>query len=334
MILLDSLGRPLKALRVSVTDRCNFRCPYCMPKNSSNDSMFLDSKQILSFKEIICLVKVFVKLGVRKVRLTGGEPLLREDLPNLISQLRRITNLKDIALTTNASLLQNMILPLKQAGLNRITVSLPTLDPTRFCLNSNSKISINQIIHTLESVKAAGFQNTKLNCVLRKGVNELDIIPLAKFARDNGYIIRFIEFMDVGNQNNWCLDSVIPAKEVASIISNKWPIERIKTSPNNCVAQHWKYLDGKGELGLIASVTEPFCNTCDRARLSADGQLYTCLFASKSLSLKSYMQKGMSSQDLAMILENRWKQRDDRYSELRNEQVKNLPRTEMFRLGG
>jgi cyclic pyranopterin phosphate synthase len=227
-----------------------------------------------------------------------------------------------------------MAVPLKRSGLNRLTVSLNSLSPSRFQANSDSYVPLYKIINALEETKAAGFEDIKLNCVLRRGINDMDIIPLAAFARENGYLIRFIEFMDVGTKNSWCLESVVPAKEVASVISKQWPAERVWKKGTNCVAQHWQYRDGVGEFGLIASVTEPFCNDCDRARLSADGSLYTCLFASESLNLKTLMRDGVSTEDLSMIVEAHWKQRHDRYSEMRSEQTLGSPRAEMFHLGG
>ena len=332
---LDLLARPLRALRVSVTDRCNFRCPYCMPRGGVSDKLEpLSYKDILSFEEILQLVGIFVGLGVTKVRLTGGEPLLRDDLTQLIAGLKQIPGLRDIAMTTNGSLLGTVVVPLKQSGLTRLTISLNSLNSNRFQASSDSSVPLNKVLDAIEAAKAVGFKDIKLNCVLRRGINESDIIPLAAFARDNGYTVRFIEFMDVGTRNHWCLDSVVPAGEVSAIISKQWPAERIWKNDTNCVAQHWRYNDGVGEFGLIASVTEPFCANCDRARLSADGCLYTCLFASNSLNLKKLMRGGMSTGDLSATIEARWRRRSDRYSEMRSKQTVGLPRAEMFHLGG
>jgi len=331
----DSLSRPLKALRVSVTDRCNFRCPYCMPRENFGEGFrFLNRKEILSFEEILRLVRIFAGLGVEKVRLTGGEPLLRKDLPQLVARLKQVEGLREITLTTNGSLLTGLALPLKQAGLDRLTVSLDSMDPDRFRASTDATVGLDQVLDGLESASTAGFKGIKLNCVLRRGVNEADILPLAAFARDKGHTLRFIEFMDVGTRNGWCLESVVPAAEVAALIARQWPIQRFWKPGPNCVAQHWQYLDGAGELGLIASVTEPFCSGCDRARLSADGALYTCLFAAEGMDLKAFMRGGASDGDLAALLEARWKRRDDRYSELRSAQTAGLPRAEMFHLGG
>ena len=279
---VDALSRPLKALRVSVTDRCNFRCPYCMPKETFGEGFrFLDRAEILSFEEILRLVRVFVGLGVAKVRLTGGEPLLRRGLPDLVSMLAQVPDLREVTLTTNGSLLTRLAGPLKAAGLSRLTVSLDSMDPIRFRDNADTGVILDQVLAGLAAATAAGFTGTKLNCVLRRGVNDADILPLAEFAREHGYTLRFIEFMDVGTRNGWRLDDVVPAAEVAERIHRRWPIEPFRKDAPNCVAQHWRYLDGAGEVGMIASVTEPFCAGCDRARLSADGSLFTCLFAAE-----------------------------------------------------
>jgi cyclic pyranopterin phosphate synthase len=306
-----------------------------MPRASIGDgSAFLNNEDIMSFEEILRLVKIFVGLGVSKVRLTGGEPLLRDNLTQLIASLNQLPDLQDIAMTTNGSLLRNMVVSLKESGLKRLTVSLNSLNPDRFQENSDSSIPLDRIISSLESARNVGFKNIKLNCVLRRGVNDMDIIPLASFARENGYVIRFIEFMDVGNQNSWCLDSVVPATEVADLISKKWPAERVYKRSTNCVAQHWRYKDGSGEFGLIASVTEPFCADCDRVRLSADGSLYLCLFAADSLNVKKIMREGVSTTDLSEIIKAYWSQRSDRYSEIRSKQTVCRPKAEMFHLGG
>ena len=332
---MDSLFRPLRALRVSVTDRCNFRCPYCMPRDTFGEGFrFLEREEILTFEEILRLVRIFVGLGAVKVRLTGGEPLLRRGLPDLVAQLVRVPGLREVTLTTNGSLLAGLAGSLKAAGLSRLTVSLDSLDPIRFKENADTGVVLAQVLAGLEAATAAGFQGTKLNCVLRRGVNDADIIPLAAYARDKGYTLRFIEFMDVGTRNGWCLDSVVPAAEVAERINRQWPIERYWRNVPSCVAQHWRYRDGTGELGLIASVTEPFCAGCDRARLSADGALFTCLFAAEGLDLKGFLRNGASDAELTALLEARWKRRDDHYSELRSAETVNLPRAEMFHLGG
>ena len=306
-----------------------------MPRENFGEGFsFLDRKEILSFEEILRLVRVFVALGVEKVRLTGGEPLLRKGLEVLVEELVQVPGLRETTLTTNGSLLAGQAASLRRAGLSRLTVSLDSLDPERFMAQSDSNVPLQRVLEGLNAADRAGFQGTKLNCVLRRGVNDTDILPLAGFARDHGYTLRFIEFMDVGTWNGWRMDSVIPAAEVVAIIGRQWPMERFHKAGPNCVAQHWRYQDGRGELGLIASVTEPFCSGCDRARLSADGSLYTCLFASTGLDLKGFLRGGASDADLGALLEARWKRRDDRYSELRGEATRNLPRAEMFHLGG
>ena len=335
MAILDALERPLKALRVSVTDRCNFRCPYCMPRDQFGAAFpFLDRKEILSFEEITRLVGIFVGLGVEKVRLTGGEPLLRQNLPELVAQLSRVPGLRELALTTNGSLLGPLARPLREAGLHRLTVSLDTLDPERFQTLSDANVPLDRVLAGLASARAAGFTGLKLNCVLKRGVNESDILPLAEFARREGHTLRFIEYMDVGTGNGWRLDQVVPAREIVERLGSRWPLARCYPPSPNCVAQHWRYLDGQGEVGVIASVTEPFCAGCDRARLSADGSLYTCLFASEGMDLKTFLRSGASDPDLAALLGSAWKRREDRYSERRTEGTPSLHRIEMFRIGG
>ena len=335
MAIHDALSRPLKALRVSVTDRCNFRCPYCMPRDKFGAGFsFLERKEILSFEEIVRLVGIFVRIGVEKVRLTGGEPLLRKDLPKLVSALAALPGLRELTLTSNGALLVNLAEALKGAGLHRLTVSLDSLDPLRFQALSDSGVPVTQVLAGLEAAGKAGFRGTKLNCVLQRGVNEADILPLAGYARDHGFILRFIEFMDVGTGNGWQLDSVVPAREVAAILGSRWPLERVQVASSNCVSQHWQYQDGGGEVGLIASVSEPFCAGCDRARLSAEGSLYSCLFASQGLDLKTFLRAGASDQDLRALIENRWKRRDDHYSEQRSQGNAARSRVEMFHIGG
>ena len=335
MSVADSFERSLKALRVSVTDRCNFRCPYCMPRDRFDERHpFLERSQILSFEEIERLARVFVGLGVGKLRLTGGEPLLRHELPSLVARLRKIEGLRELTLTTNGTLLEGLARPLREAGLDRLTVSLDSLDPDRFRALSDSGIGIERVLAGLDAARMAGFGPIKLNCVLQRGVNEVDILPLAEFAREQGHILRFIEFMDVGTGNGWNLDRVVPAAEVVRRLASRWPLEPFHRDCPNCVAQHYRYLDGLGEVGLIASVTEPFCRGCDRARLSAEGKLYTCLFASEGLDLRSFLRADTSDRDLSAVVKNRWRNRNDRYSELRAESTTQSSRVEMFHIGG
>jgi len=295
---------------------------------------FLERKEILSFEEIVRLVGIFVRLGVEKVRLTGGEPLLRKDLTALVGALSALPGLKEITLTTNGSLLAGLAQGLKEAGLHRVTVSLDTLDPQRFKALSDSSVALEEVLTGLEALRTAGFTHTKLNCVLKRGVNEGDILHLAAYARDKGFLLRFIEFMDVGTGNGWRLDSVVPSREVTAVVAARWPLERTQGPAGNCVAQHWRYTDGGGELGLIASVTEPFCQGCDRVRLSAEGALYPCLFASEGMDLKSFLRSGATDEALAALVASRWRRREDHYSELRSQGTAHLPRVEMFHIGG
>ncbi len=330
----DLLNRPLNALRLSVTDRCNFRCPYCMPRETHPlDHAFLPREAILTFEEMERLVRIFVTLGVRKLRFTGGEPTLRKGLPDLVARLRGVEGLGTLALTTNGSLLTSLALPLKQAGLDRLTISLDSLDPQRFAELADAPIPVSRVLEGIEAAQSAGFHHLKLNCVLQRGVNEDDILPLAAFAREQGLELRFIEFMDVGNTNGWKLDRVVPAAEVVRRLHETWGLEPLEAGPH-CVAQHWRYRDGKGVVGCIASVTQPFCQGCDRARLSADGHLFTCLFAPEGLDLLAHLRSGATEDTLRALVLHRWSHREDRYSERRSEATPGLPRPEMWRLGG
>ena len=331
---LDTLARPLKALRLSVTDRCNFRCTYCMPKEIFGpDYPFLPREALLSFEEIARLVRIFAGLGVTKLRLTGGEPLMRRELPALVRMVATVPGIDDLALTTNGVLLPDLASPLREAGLKRITLSLDTLRPDRFQALSDTDLPLSRVLAGLEAASAAGFGPLKLNCVLQRGVNDDEILDLAAFARERGHTLRFIEFMDVGTTNGWRLESVVPSAEVHRIIHARWPLEPLATT-QGAVARGWRYTDGKGELGLIASVTAPFCRSCDRARLSADGHLYTCLFAGEGLDLKGFLRGGHSDADLTSLLGFHWKRREDRYSELRRADTPGLPRIEMSHIGG
>jgi len=330
----DTLHRPLSALRISVTDRCNFRCPYCMPREAfPADHAFLPREAVLTFEEIERLAGIFVALGVRKIRLTGGEPLLRRDLPDLVARLKALPPLQALALTTNGSLLEGLAGPLKAAGLDRITVSLDSLDPERFRRLSDTEVPLNRVLAGLKAAKAQGFVHTKLNCVLQRGANEADVLPLAAFAREEGLELRFIEYMDVGTANGWRLDRVVPAAEVVARIADVWPLEPLPFGPH-CVAQHFRYRDGGGVVGAIASVTAPFCRGCDRGRLSSEGRFFTCLFAHDGLDLKGHLRAGADDATLAALIRNRWEARDDRYSELRTAATGPRPRVEMFRMGG
>ena len=330
----DTLGRPLQALRISVTDRCNFRCTYCMPRESFGpDHAFLEREALLSFEEITRLARIFVGLGVAKLRLTGGEPLLRKELPVLVRMLTGLPDLADLALTTNGVLLPELARDLRAAGLRRLTVSLDTLRQDRFQVLSDTDLPLSRVLQGLEAARAAGFGPVKVNCVLQRGVNEDEVLDLAAFAREGGHTLRFIEFMDVGTTNGWRMDAVVPAAEVHSVLASRWPLEALP-HPEGAVAREWRYQDGKGEVGLIASVTAPFCGGCDRARLSADGHLYTCLFASDGMDLKAFLRAGHDDAGLAALIAARWTRRGDRYSEQRREQTPGLPQVEMSRIGG
>jgi cyclic pyranopterin phosphate synthase len=330
---LDSLGRPLRSLRISVTDRCNFRCTYCMPSEAFGpDYAFLPHEAILSFEEITRLVRIFVGLGVTKVRLTGGEPLLRRELPTLVRMLAEVPGIEDLALTTNGVLLPELAAALATAGLKRLTVS-----PDRLRILSGTDLPPSRILEGMAKARAAGFGPLKLNCVLQRGVNDDEILDLAAHARQQGHTLRFIEFMDVGTTNGWRLDAVVPAAEVHRTLRARWPMEPIAVdhaTAHGGVAHRWRYVDGGGEVGFIASVTAPFCADCDRARLSADGHLYTCLFAGQGLDLKAFLRAGHGDGDLAVLLASHWRRRADRYSELRSAETVGLPRVEMSHIGG
>ena len=330
----DSLGRPLRALRLSVTDRCNFRCRYCMPREAFGpDHAFLPREEILTFEEVARLARVFLDLGVRKLRLTGGEPLLRRNLPDLLRLLTALPGLEDLALTTNGVLLPEQARDLRAAGLKRLTVSLDTLRPDRFRALCDTEVPLARVLEGLAAARAAGFGPLKVNCVVQRGINDDEVLELAAFAREEGCQLRFIEFMDVGTANGWRLDAVVPAAEILATLSARWPLEPLP-HPEGSVARDWRYADGRGEVGLIASVTAPFCQGCDRARLSADGHLYTCLFAAEGLDLRAFLRAGLPDRDLAALVSSRWGRRDDRYSALRREATPGLPRVEMFRIGG
>lgn len=334
MAPLDSLGRPLKALRLSVTDRCNLRCTYCMPRDVFGPGFpFLARKALLSFEEITRLAKVFVGLGITKIRLTGGEPLQRRELPILVAMLAAVPGLDDLALTTNGVLLPELAAPLRAAGLRRLTVSLDTLRPNRFQSLSDTDLQLARVLAGLEAARVAGFGPLKLNCVLQRGVNDDEVLDLAAFAREHGHTLRFIEFMDVGTTNGWRLAAVVPSAEVRQLLEAKWPLEPL-SAPKGAVGQGWRYRDGRGEVGLIASVTTPFCQTCDRARLSADGHLYTCLFAAQGLDLKGFLRSGHSDAGLSALLAAHWSRREDRYSALRRANTPGLAKVEMSHIGG
>ncbi|HEY7464044.1 MAG TPA: GTP 3',8-cyclase MoaA [Candidatus Limnocylindria bacterium] len=331
----DTLGRPLHDLRISVTDRCNFRCVYCMPRAVFGpDHAFLPREELLTFDEITRLVRLFAQLGVRKVRLTGGEPLVRRDLPSLVRSLADIPDVEDLTLTTNGVLLPQHAAALKQAGLDRVTVSLDADDDETFTRMNDARVPVASVLRGLEAAEAAGLGPIKLNMVVKRGWNEHAILPMARRFRGTGRILRFIEYMDVGHSNGWRLDEVVSADEILATVSSEFPVEPMPPTKPGEVAERYRYLDGAGEIGVIASVSRPFCGSCDRARLSADGQLYTCLFATRGHDLRALVRGGASDAELLAALRAIWEGRDDRYSELRSADTVELPKVEMSYIGG
>jgi GTP 3',8-cyclase len=334
--LLDRLGRPVEDLRVSVTDRCNLRCRYCMPREVFGpEYAFLPKHELLSFEELERVVRVGVDLGVTKIRLTGGEPLLRRELPDLVARLAAIAGIEDLALTTNGLLLRQHAAALADAGLHRITVSLDALDETTFREVADTRASVLGVLDGIEAARAAGLGPIKVNTVLRRGVNDDQLEDLAGWARDADVTLRFIEFMDVGTTNGWLRDGVVPAAEVVDRIHARWPIEPVDRAHPGEVAERHRYLDGAGEVGVVASVTRAFCRDCTRARLSAIGELYTCLFAASGHDLRSLLRdEGADDAALRDRLVAIWSARTDRASELRAEEGLTGPRVEMSYIGG
>jgi cyclic pyranopterin phosphate synthase len=331
----DRLNRPMRDLRISVTDRCNFRCTYCMPKEVfGRDYAFLPQDQLLSFEEIERISRAFVDLGVRKIRLTGGEPLMRRDLESLIAKLAAIPGAEDIALTTNGSFPLARIASLKEAGLKRMTVSLDALDDETFMGMNDVDFPVANVLEWIEASAAAGLNPVKVNMVVKRGVNEHAILPMARYFREHGHILRFIEYMDVGSSNGWRLDDVISAREIRDRIHAEMPIEPVEANYRGEVAERYRYSDGSGEIGIISSVSQPFCGACCRARLSADGRLFTCLFAINGADLRGLMRGGASDEELRAAISGVWQKREDRYSELRSAQTKDLPKVEMSYIGG
>ena len=334
--LNDQFNRTMRDLRISVTDRCNFRCTYCMPKKVFNsDYQFLVRDDLLSFEEITRIAELFVQQGVRKIRLTGGEPMLRKNLDVLITELNSISGVEDIALTTNASLLTlNRAKLLKEAGLHRITVSLDAIDQETFVRMNDMNVSVQKVLDGIDNARAAGFDNVKVNMVVQKGVNENDILPMAEYFKGSGNILRFIEFMDVGNTNGWNMDQVVSGQEIIDRIQTKFPIEPVDPHYKGEVAKRWQYKDGSGEVGVITSVTQAFCGDCNRLRLSAEGSIYTCLFASEGVDLRRLLRQGASDEFINEVIVNTWKDRTDRYSELRGEHSSEVHKVEMSYIGG
>ncbi|MGH2718892.1 MAG: GTP 3',8-cyclase MoaA [Actinomycetota bacterium] len=316
--LLDMLGRPIRDLRVSVTDRCNFRCVYCMPKEVFGPGyQFLKLQSLLTYEEITRLARIFAGLGVKKLRLTGGEPLVRKDVESLIRMLAEIPGL-DLALTTNGSMLVQKAQKLKAAGLKRITVSLDSLDDTVFRSMNDVNFPVARVLAGIDAAAAAGLEPIKINMVVKRGVNESSILPMAHYFQEAGHVLRFIEYMDVGTTNGWRMDDVVPAAEIIEMINAELPLEPADPNYRGEVAARWRYRDGGGEIGVISSVTQPFCATCTRARLSSEGRLYTCLFATDSHDLRSLLRGGRSDEEIAEAVTSIWRRRTDRYSALRS----------------
>jgi cyclic pyranopterin phosphate synthase len=336
--LHDRLGRPLETLRVSVTDRCNFRCVYCMPREVfGRDYVFLDRKELLSFEEIARLVRVFAGLGLRTVRITGGEPLVRRDLERLIGLLADVPTAEggrlELALTTNGSLLPQKAEALARAGLDRVTVSLDSLDDDTFRSLNDADFPVQRVLDGIDAAEAAGLP-VKVNAVVKRGVNDGDVVALAGHFRGTGHTVRFIEYMDVGHSNGWRLDDVVPAEEIVRRIDAAWPLEPVESARPDETSRRFRYRDGEGEIGTIASVTQPFCGGCSRARLSAEGRLHTCLFALRGHDLRAPLRLGVSDGELAEQLRGIWTKRTDRYSELRTAETASLPKVEMSYIGG
>ncbi len=335
---VDKLNRPLKDLRVSVTDRCNFRCTYCMPAEIFGEKYeFLPKDEILTFEEITRLVRLFVELGVDKIRITGGEPLLRHELETLVEQISRIDGISVVTLTTNGVLLPKMASSLKEAGLGRITVSLDSPDDEVFKELNGIGSSVEMVLDGIRAAEAAGFEQIKINAVVQKGVNDHTLVDLAARFRGTGHIVRFIEFMDVGTLNGWEMGQVVSAEEIVKRIGEVFPLEPIAPNYRGEVANRYRYLDGEGEIGIIASVTKPFCGDCTRARLSTDGKLYTCLFANSGTDLRKPIRAGARDADIIDLIDEVWRRREDRYSELRSietAEAGNIPKVEMYQIGG
>ena len=335
VLVTDTLHRPLRDLRISVTDRCNFRCPYCMPKEIfGRDWAFLPHGELLSFEEISQLVHIFVDQGVEKIRITGGEPLLRRDLDRLIEMLAPIGGVRDLTLTTNGALLAGKAHSLKDAGLQRITVSLDALDDKIFRVMSDVAVPVARVLEGIEAAAGCGLAPVKVNMVVKRGMNEHCVTELAHHFRYTGHVLRFIEYMDVGHSNGWRMADVVTAAEILAMIESQWPVEPLQANYRGEVARRYRYRDGAGEFGIIASVTQAFCGDCTRMRLTADGQLYTCLFATRGHDLRSLLRSGASDTDIAAFVRTVWRRRTDRYSEIRSAETIALDKVEMSRVGG
>lgn len=337
-VALDALGRPLHDLRISLLDRCNLRCPYCMPESEfHSDYQFLRKSERLTHGEILQIARVATGLGVSKLRITGGEPLLDKELPSLIEALAALPGVDDLALTTNGVLLAPVAADLARAGLHRVTVSLDSLDPAVFRAMSGGRGDLDKVLSGIEAAEAAGLAPIKINVVVERGVNDHTVLDLLEHFRGTGHIVRLIEYMDVGNRNGWRMEQVVPSRELLRHVQQAWPLRPVGRNYPGEVARRYEYVDGQGEIGFISSVTEPFCGSCTRARLSSDGMLYTCLFATKGTDLREPIRNGAADDELGDILNRTWLQRADRYSELRRPDVAEhhvLSKVEMYRIGG
>lgn len=334
MSIKDKFGRPLQDLRISVTDRCNFRCAYCMPKEIFGQGYkFLPKADLLTFEEITRLAKILVDLGVRKIRLTGGEPLLRRDIEVLVEMLSQIPEI-ELAMTTNGSLLARKAQMLREAGLERATVSLDALDDEIFNSMNDVEFPVQRVLEGIQAAEEVGFSPIKINMVVKRGVNEADILPMARYFHGSGHILRFIEFMDVGTTNGWKMDDVLSAREIIEIINAEMPIQPLEPNYRGEVANRWRYKDGGGEVGVIASVTQPFCGDCTRLRLSAKGELFTCLFGVNGHDLRALVRSEAADDEIKAHLTGVWKMRADRYSEIRSSETASLPKVEMSYIGG
>ena len=330
----DLMGRAMRDLRVSVTDRCNFRCVYCMPKEVfGKDYAFLERKEILSFEEIARVARMFRALGIEKIRLTGGEPLVRRNVEQLIELLSAIPGL-DLTLTTNGSLLKQKARALKKAGLNRITVSLDSLDDAVFRRMNDVNFPVTRVLEGIDAAAEAGLAPVKVNMVVKRGENDNSILPMARYFRRTGHVLRFIEFMDVGHTNGWRMDDVVTAREIVDMIHKEAPLQQVDPNYHGEVAERWRYRDGSGEIGVIASVTQAFCRDCTRIRLSTDGKLFTCLFATTGHDLRSLLRGGATDSEIQSMISGVWQRRADRYSEMRSENTARLEKIEMSYIGG
>ncbi|MEA3350591.1 MAG: GTP 3',8-cyclase MoaA [Chloroflexota bacterium] len=334
MPINDQLNRPLRDLRISVTDRCNFRCAYCMPKdNFGRNYKFLSRSELLSFEEITRLARILAGLGIRKIRLTGGEPLLRHQVEVLVEMLSQIPNI-DLAMTTNGSMLAEKAQTLADAGLDRVTVSLDSLDDETFKTMNGVGFPVQKVLESIEAAAAAGLSPIKINMMVRRGANKDSIIPMARHFRASGHILRFIEFMDVGSTNGWRMDDVVSAKEIIQTINAQIPIEPLTPNYHGEVANRWRYKDGNGEIGVIASVTQPFCGDCTRLRVSAKGEIYTCLFGTSAYNMHPLLRSKASDKEISDRIISIWRARDDHYSEMRSSSTQSLPKVEMSYIGG